>query len=94
MSRMPSLLRRGILAGLVGANSIQEDPTILWTIDDDGWIYESRITVPGRAEYHGYPVLRGEAIARPIIARFVQHAYDAVSDDLRKVAQRVQERYA
>ena len=67
-SRLPNLLRRGILAGLVGANDAKGDPTLVWTVDDNGWIYEAESpcrgelcttgirscrTRPSRAQYLG-----------------------------------------
>ncbi len=94
MQRVPVLLRRGILAGLVGHNDAQGDPTLVWTVDDTGWIYEARITIPGRALYHGYPVLRNEAIARPVIARYIQYVYGMSVGALIPSAQRLQERYS
>lgn len=68
--RIPQLLRRGIDAGLFGDLIRQGDPTMLWTLDDDGWIYELRQTIPGRAVYHGYPLLPTNALGRKVIARF------------------------
>ena len=68
--RIPQLLRRGIDAGLFGDLIRQGDPTMLWTLDDDGWIYELRQTIPGRAVYHGYPWLPTNALGRKVIARF------------------------
>ena len=67
--RIPQLLRRGIDAGLFGDLIRQGDPTMLWTLDDDGWIYELRQTIPGRAVYHGYPLLPTNALGRKVIAR-------------------------
>jgi hypothetical protein len=93
MARVPTLLRRGIFAGLVGHNFAQGDPTLVWTIDDNGWIYEARVTIPGRALYHGYPVLQSEAIARPVIARYIEYVYDRAMA-LVPSAQRLQERYS
>ena len=68
--RAPSLLRRGITAGLFGDLSKQGDPTMLWTIDDNGWVYEFRLTVPSQARYHGYPVRPANAFARKVIDRY------------------------
>jgi hypothetical protein len=93
MARTPELLRRGIEAGLIGANENQGDPTLLWTIDDNGWIYEARITSPGNALYHAYPVLPGEAIARKVIARFRVRAYELNDQTLIGAFQRAQEKY-
>lgn len=68
-SRIPLLLRRGILLGLWGGQSAGGDPTMFWTIDDTGWIYELRMTNAGQALYHGYPVLTGDAFAKQVLAR-------------------------
>ena len=73
MARAPNLLKRGILAGLWGDKSKKGDPSRLWTIDDNGWIYEAQITNPGYGGYHAYPVLRNEAIARKVLARYRDH---------------------
>jgi hypothetical protein len=95
MARVPALLRRGILSGLVGENDDNRgDPTLLWSIDDNGWIYEARLTIPGRALYHGYPVLRSEAIARAIIARYIHWVYNSDAAVLFSSVQELQERYA
>ena len=74
MPRLPALLERGVLAGLVSDRDNQGDPAILWTVDDDGWIYEARITTPTQAVYHGYPLLPGDAFARKVISRFDHYA--------------------
>ena len=68
--RIPDLLRRGIVAGLFGDLEAQGDPTMLWTVDDSGWIYELRLTNPGQALYHDYPMLPSNALGRQVIARF------------------------
>lgn len=94
MARVPNLLRRGILAGLIGHNDRQGDPTLLWTVDDNGWIYEGRLTIPSQALYHGYPVLRTEAVARVVIARYIQYVYSRNIDALVRSAQEVQGRYS
>lgn len=70
MDRIPGLLLRGISAGLIGKGDAKGDPPLLWTVDDNGWIYEARITNPGQALYHAYPVLLNEAIARKVIERY------------------------
>mgnify|MGYP003619388597 CR=1 FL=1 len=75
MVRIPTLLRRGILAGLIGHNDKHGDPTLIWAVDDNGWIYEGRITIPGRSIYHGYPVLEHEAIGRAVANRYIDYIY-------------------
>ena len=72
MSRVPALLRRGIDAGLFGKTRKPQngDPGLLWSVDDNGWIYEAQITNPGYAIYHPYPVLPNEAIAAKVLLRY------------------------
>jgi hypothetical protein len=69
-SRIPALLKRGIDAGLFGDLVSRGDPTMLWTIDDNGWIYELRLTTPSQALYHGYPVRPSNAFSLKVISRF------------------------
>lgn len=69
MKDVPMLLRRGIRAGLIGHTG-----RLLWTVADDGWIFEARETNHATGEYHGYPVLRSEAIAQKVFRRFSRWA--------------------
>jgi hypothetical protein len=62
MAAVPVMIDRGLRAGLIGTN--------LWAVADDGWIFEGRVTNAIQAEYHGYPVRPGEAIAEPVYRRF------------------------
>ena len=57
--------RAGRRAGLIGHTG-----RIVWTVVDDGWIFEARETNRDTAEFHGYPVLATEAIARAVFNRF------------------------
>lgn len=66
---IPRILKRGIAAGLLGQGG-----RILWTIGDDGWIFEGRVTNEARQEYHAYPVRPSEAIARPVYERYAAWA--------------------
>ena len=66
MTRVDRLITRGLAARLVGTN--------LWTIDDNGWIYEARITNVDQSTYHAYPVRPTEAIAEPVFQRFAAWA--------------------
>lgn len=71
MSRIPSLLRRGIRAGLIGHTG-----RTLWTVSDDGWIFEARETNRDTDQHHGYPVLPEETIARLVYDRFADWCRD------------------
>lgn len=82
MPRIQGLLRRGVLSGLIGKQGWPDEPRTLWTIDDSGWIFEGRITHPGRAIYHGYPILAGDAIAVKVISRFQHWLYGTSNIEL------------
>lgn len=64
MVKIPELIHRGLKAGLVGKNHL------LWTVGDDGWIFEGRLTNPAQTDYHGYPVRPNEPIAERVYDRF------------------------
>ena len=68
---IPTLIQRGIRAGLIGHTA-----RLLWTVADDGWIFEARETNRETAQFHGYPVLPEESIARLVFDRFVTWAND------------------
>lgn len=73
MARIPALITRGLNASLIGTNH--------WTIDDNGWIYEARLTNVTQHEYHAYPVRPNEAIAKPVYERFAEWADEHGSPD-------------
>ena len=65
MRRIPDMMRRGINAGLV-----DEGERIIWSVADDGAMFEFRLTNATQAEYHGYPLRSTEAIAALVFRRF------------------------
>lgn len=67
--RIPTLLVRGVMLGLWSDQNDGDAPRLLWTLDENGWIFELRITNAGQAQYHGYPVLPGDAFARHVLVR-------------------------
>lgn len=69
LNQIPALLVRGVMLGLWSDQNNGDAPSLLWTIDENGWIFELRITNPGQLQYHGYPVLPGDAFARHVLAR-------------------------
>ncbi len=70
IQRVPGLIRRGIRASLLDGRTSQDDPLLFWTIDDNGWIYEFKLTNPGQSVYHGYPVLPTDPLAKAVIRRY------------------------
>ena len=77
MPTAPMLLVREIHAGLISKSENQGDPAIIWTVAGSGWIFEARVTNPGYALYHGFPVRTSEAIAEKVFRRYV--AWVAIS---------------
>jgi hypothetical protein len=75
LNRIPTLLQRGVMLGLWSDHSNGDTPSLLWTIDESGWIFELRITNSGQAHYHGYPVLPGDAFARHVLVRAREVAF-------------------
>ena len=65
MAMIPQLIRRGIRAGLIGMGS-----RTIWTVANDGWIFEARLTNAETSTYHGYPVRPEEAIADVVFRRY------------------------
>ncbi|MGE4244068.1 hypothetical protein [Ramlibacter sp.] len=73
MGLLPSMLERGLKSGLVGKGDI------VWTVFDNGWIMECRVTNRISREYHGYPVRPGEAIAEGVYRRFAAYVRNSRS---------------
>ncbi len=73
--RTPDLLKRGVMLGLWSDQIDTDVPRLLWTIDENGWIFELRITNSAQAQYHGYPVLPGDAFARHVLVRAREVAF-------------------
>ncbi|WP_145923895.1 hypothetical protein [Pseudomonas citronellolis] len=67
--RIKDLLKRGVMLGLWSDQKDGDVPSLLWTVDETGWIFELRITNSDQALYHGYPLLPEDAFARHILAR-------------------------
>lgn len=84
---IPMLVRRGLRAGLVGRGNL------IWTVADDGWIFEGRPTNVVTSEYHGYPVLEWESIARLVYKRYSEWARTFGSNRDRIAAEQCKIRY-
>ena len=85
---IPVLIRRGIRSGLIGHTGRR-----LWTVADDGWIFEARETNRETAEFHGYPVLPEESVARLVFDRFAHWADDGGTPADRAAADACRLRY-
>lgn len=71
-SRIPALLRRAVMLGLWSEQHVGEVPSLLWTVDESGWVFELRMTNVAQAQYHGYPLLSGDAFAKRVLARVAE----------------------
>jgi hypothetical protein len=87
MAAIPTMINRGLEAGLVGAKGI------IWSVADNGWIFEARLTNIEQAEYHGYPVRPSEAIAERVYRRFVAWSQRNGSEIDRMAAANCKARY-
>jgi hypothetical protein len=85
MERVPALMQRALRARLVGSH--------IWTVDDNGWIYELALTNPANNERHGYPLRPSEAIAETVYRHFQSWALQEGSDADRAAALACRERY-
>jgi hypothetical protein len=85
MKRVPALLERALRAQLVGSH--------MWTVDDNGWIYELAVTNATTNEHHGYPLRPSEAIAEVVFRHFQQWAWENGSESDKAAALACQERY-
>lgn len=86
MAGIPLLLQRGLAAELVGER-------IIWSIADDGWMFEARLTNRDTNEFHGYPVRPSEAIAELVFERFERWARRNGGAQEKLAALRCAERY-
>jgi hypothetical protein len=91
--RAEMLLQRGVLAGLWGDKTKKGDPSMLWSVDNNGWLYEAQITNPGYAQYHAYPVQPTEAIARKVLARYANYVESKKEPVLQDSLKLARERY-
>ena len=88
MREIPSLVQRGIRAGLLGATQ-----RVIWTVADNGWIYEGRQTNADTSEFHGYPVRESEPIAELVYQRFVAWVDEHGDSSARHAAMSCRQRY-
>ncbi len=75
-SRNNANRRLMVMLGLWSAQTSGDVPSLLWTVAESGWIFELRITNADQAQYHGYPVLPGDAFARHVLNRARAVAHD------------------
>jgi hypothetical protein len=85
MKRIPVLLERALRVPLVGSH--------LWTVDDNGWIYELAVTNATTNEHHGYPLRHSDAIAEIVFRHFQRWAFQEGSEGDRAAASACQQRY-
>lgn len=62
------LLRNGAKKGLVDARSKGEFPLLIWSVNDDGIVFEAQLENAEQGDYHGYPMPISDPL-RPDILR-------------------------
>jgi hypothetical protein len=65
----------------------------MWTVDDNGWIYELAVTNRTSNERHGYPLRASEAFAETGYRHFQSWVLEHGSDADRAAALACRERY-
>lgn len=93
MPTIPVLLQRALSAGLVGHAWESIGPRMMWTVADSGWIFELKETNPVQADYHGYPLLPGDPMAKLVYDRFAAAAISLGDQALTLAAANCRARY-
>lgn len=62
------LLKAGAKIGLVDARPSDGFPYLIWSVRDDGVIFEAQLENAGRGEYHGYPMPLSDPLRYAIAA--------------------------
>lgn len=86
MCRIPALLDRARRARLIG--------NLIWSVDDNGWVYELQMTNAGQNEHHGYPLRANDPFVEKVFRLFVAWARDDGKDSDRRAAEACRDRYA
>ena len=66
------LLRAGVDRGLVSGQSRGGFPQNIWAVTDDGYPLEAQQGSPGQGIYHGYPLVRADALWDKVLKRWNQ----------------------
>ncbi len=85
MTRIPALLDRARRARLIG--------NLIWTVDENGWVYELQMTNSGRNEHHGYPLRAADPFVERVFRFFGAWAARDGTDDDRRAAEACRNRY-
>jgi hypothetical protein len=65
-----SLLRAGIVAGLISKQTREGFPSQIWSVREDGVVFEAELENSGLGQYHGYPMPFGDPFRLVVLARF------------------------
>jgi hypothetical protein len=67
-----ALLKAGVEAGLVSERIEQGFPTQIWSIRNDGVVFEAELENPRLGHYHGYPMPLADPFRLVVLARMRQ----------------------
>ena len=83
--RIPALLDRARRARLIG--------NLIWSVDDNGWVYELQMTNAGQNEHHGYPLRANDPFVEKVLRLFEARAEHDGTDGDRLAAKACRDRY-
>ena len=84
-ARIPMLQDRARAAGLIG--------NLIWTVDDNGWVYELEVTNAAQNQHHGFPLLPGDPVAELVARRFAAWATSAGTSKDKEASDECNSRY-
>jgi hypothetical protein len=62
-----SILRRGVLQGLISDQKRSEFPQNIWAVADDGTLFEAQLDNQEAGTYHGYPMPEADSFREVIL---------------------------
>ena len=65
---------REIAAGLVSEARELDIPRLIWTVADDGSVFEAKVTNAQQFEYHGYPLRNNDPVITFVYQRYTSWA--------------------
>jgi hypothetical protein len=68
-----SLLRQGVLHGIISAQVRGAFPQNIWAVADDGTVFEAQLENQEAGTYHGYPLPDADSFREVILSAWGAH---------------------